>query len=108
MNYLNGNNIAEYLANTPQITFEITERCNLSCVYCGYGKLYSNKDMRKGRELPLDNAITLLQYLQNLWDAGYDTQGDSNIIISFYGGEPLLNMPFIYGCLLYTSDAADD
>lgn len=46
MNYLNGNNIAEYLANTPQITFEITERCNLSCVYCGYGKLYSNKDMR--------------------------------------------------------------
>ena len=28
MNYLNGNNIAEYLANTPQITFEITERCN--------------------------------------------------------------------------------
>ena len=46
MNYLNGNNIAEYLANTPQITFEITERCNLSCVYCGYGKLYSNKDNR--------------------------------------------------------------
>lgn len=29
-------NIKEYLANTPQITFEVTERCNLSCVYCGY------------------------------------------------------------------------
>jgi len=26
------------LANTPQITFEITDACNLNCDYCGYGK----------------------------------------------------------------------
>lgn len=35
---LSADNVLEYLANTPQITFEITERCNLSCIYCGYRK----------------------------------------------------------------------
>lgn len=101
MSYLTGNNIAEYLANTPQITFEITERCNLSCVYCGYGKLYSNKDIRKGGDLSPDNAITFLQYIRNLWDTGYNTQGNSNLIVSFYGGEPLLNMVFIQKIVEY-------
>lgn len=104
MNYLNPYNIAEYLANTPQITFEITERCNLSCIYCGYGKLYSNKDVRQGRELRIKDAIAFLKYLQELWDNGYNTQGTSNLIISFYGGEPLLNMPFIKGVVEYIED----
>lgn len=44
---LSADNILEYLANTPQITFEITERCNLSCLYCGYGKPYANRGERK-------------------------------------------------------------
>lgn len=104
MDNLCGNNIAEYLANTPQITFEITERCNLSCVYCAYGKLYHNRDIRLGRDLPLENAIAFLQYIQKLWDTGYDTQGVSNVTISFYGGEPLLNMPFIQGVVDYVEN----
>ena len=53
-------NIKEYLANTPQITFEITERCNLSCVYCGYGKFYSDKDARYDRMLDTQNAIAFI------------------------------------------------
>jgi hypothetical protein len=26
------------LANSPQVTFEVTDRCGLACGYCGYGK----------------------------------------------------------------------
>lgn len=50
-------------------------------------------------------AITLSQYLQNLWDAGYDTQGNSYIIISFYGGEPLFCglFRFYYFCKIFMS-----
>lgn len=95
MSYLTGSNVIEYLANTPQITFEVTERCNLSCVYCGYGKLYSNKGIRNGRNLALCKATTFLSYIRELWESGYNTQGCSNLIISFYGGEPLLNMSLI-------------
>ena len=92
---LDENNIKEYLANTPQITFEITERCNLSCLYCGYGKLYSNRGDRQGRSLSVTNAITFLDYLKDLWENGVDTQGNAQLIVSFYGGEPLLNIDFI-------------
>lgn len=92
---LDENNIKEYLANTSQITFEITERCNLSCLYCGYGKLYSNRGDRQGRSLSVTNAITFLDYLKDLWENGGDTQGNAQLIVSFYGGEPLLNIDFI-------------
>ena len=29
------------------LIFEVTDRCNLSCEYCGYGKYYNNYDPRK-------------------------------------------------------------
>ncbi len=92
---LTAENIKTYLANTPQITFEITECCNLSCLYCGYGKLYNNKGKRHNRMMPIENAIAFLDYIKKLWDAGYDNRGEGTLVISFYGGEPLLNMSFI-------------
>ncbi len=101
MKYLNALNVVHYLANTPQITFEITERCNLSCIYCGYGKLYNNKDPRSNRDLPIADAISFLNYIKGLWDNGYDTKLETDIHISFYGGEPLLNMPFIRNIIEY-------
>lgn len=32
--------IKMFFVNTPQITFEVTETCNLNCTYCGYGKYF--------------------------------------------------------------------
>ncbi len=45
--------IKNSLANTPQITFEVTDLCNLDCVYCGYGKLYSDHDERTNKNWSL-------------------------------------------------------
>lgn len=94
-------NIKEYLANTPQITFEVTERCNLSCVYCGYGKLYINKGERINRTLDIDQAIAFLNFIKNLWDEGYLTSTDRVLNISFYGGEPLMNFELIQAVIKY-------
>jgi len=88
-------NIKEYFANSPQITFEVTERCNLKCKYCGYGELYGNKSHSHNRDLHVNNAISVLEYIKDLWLRGYDSNGKSNIYISFYGGEPLLNMDVV-------------
>ncbi len=48
--YIRPDMIRKSLANTPQITFEVTDTCNLSYVYCGYGKLYSNHDERTNKK----------------------------------------------------------
>lgn len=98
---LTGINIKEYLANTPQITFEVTEKCNLSCVYCGYGKLYLNKGERHDRSLTIKKALLFLEYLRNLWDEGLLTSIDHVLNISFYGGEPLMNFQLIQAVIGY-------
>lgn len=104
MDYINAEMVKHCLANTPQITFEITEKCNLSCRYCGYGKLYNNKDPRSNRSLKPKDAQAVLMYIKGLWETGYSTTEDDIIYISFYGGEPLLNMDFIKSCVSYIEE----
>jgi len=83
------------LANSQQITFEVTDKCNLKCEYCGYGHFYGNYDSREGTELDIHAAKRLLNYLIKLWNSPLNTSHRKNFYISFYGGEPLLNMKFI-------------
>ncbi len=53
-------NIKEYLkpednevplANTPQITFEVTDACNLKCTYCGGSSTTDNCNADKAGKL---------------------------------------------------------
>lgn len=89
--------IERILANTKIVTFETTDKCNLKCAYCGYGKFYENYDRRENKNLDTKVAKRLLTYLQNLWNSPLNCSHDRNIYIGFYGGEPLLNFPFIKG-----------
>lgn len=99
--YFSANDVKYYFANTPQITFEVTDACNLKCTYCGYGQFYSDYDTRENKRLPVKKAIILLDYLHQLWTSSLNTSINKNIYISFYGGEPLLNMPFIQTIVEY-------
>ena len=93
--YLNSDNIAFLLANLPQLVFEITDECNLQCKYCAYGDLYNNYDNRKGKKLSIEKAARLIDYLVDFWNSNMKVSFQRTIYISFYGGEPLLNMPFV-------------
>jgi uncharacterized protein len=87
--------IAYQLRNLRQITFEVTERCNLKCKYCGYGDFYGNYDTRDTKELPIKKASLFLNYIINYWKENPAISHDKYIYIGFYGGEPLLNMGLI-------------
>lgn len=93
--YLTSKQIELSIANTPQVVFETTDACNLACKYCLYGDLYSTYGDRLNRYLDPANAISLLRYLKTLWDKSRIYSVDKHIFLSFYGGEPLLNMQFI-------------
>ena len=92
------------LSNSPQLTFEITDACNLRCEYCGYGKFYSDYDERKSTRLSPQRAKALLDYLGSLWRSELNVSHNQNVYISFYGGEPLMNVPFIKEIISYVEE----
>lgn len=83
--------VKENIINTKQIVFEVTDSCNLKCTYCALGELYDAVDERIGKKINTHHAINLLKYIFNIKPSCEKTQ----MIIGFYGGEPLLNMDFI-------------
>jgi uncharacterized protein len=83
------------LANLKQVTFEITERCNLICDYCGYGKFYNNYDPRSGKDLDIETAKQVIDYVKKYLESPLNTSLKNKTYIGFYGGEPLLNFPFV-------------
>lgn len=87
--------ILRSIANTRQITFEVTDFCNLACLYCGYGKFYDNYDKRNNSLLSFKKAKTILDYLAKFWNSSLNESHNKKIYISFYGGEPLLNFNLI-------------
>jgi uncharacterized protein len=99
--YLKAEDVEFFLANTPQITFEVTDACNLRCTYCGYGEFYSDYDKRGDKMLPVSKAFRLLDYVNALWNSPKNISYNRNVYISFYGGEPLLNMNFIQKVVEY-------
>ena len=93
--YLSTDDIRYQISNLKQITFEVTDACNLQCKYCAYGELYNDYDNRENKQLSLPAAIKMIDYLAEFWNSEQNMSADHNVYISFYGGEPLLNMPFI-------------
>ena len=100
---LSENNYKQMLVNYPhpQLILNVTEQCNLRCNYCIYSGEYdtfrihsskkmSNEIMRKSIENFFNN-ISEWKFL------------NPNIlpIISFYGGEPLLECEFILEAINY-------
>lgn len=78
--YLKPDDIRKCLANTPQVTFEVTDACNLRCEYCGYGKFYSDYDERKSQMLSTPKVIKIIDFLIDLWNSTFNTS--SNLQLS--------------------------
>jgi uncharacterized protein len=98
---LTAKEVKETLANVGQVVFEVTDACNLKCEYCGYGKFYSNYDRRESKKLSVGTAKNVLNYLVDLMNSPLNRSHDRMIHASFYGGEPLLNFPFIREIVAY-------
>lgn len=89
------------LKHLPQIIFEVTDACNLRCKYCGYADLYEGYDKREDLRFPFIRAKKVIDYFHSLWKNNYVEGAISPFTISFYGGEPLLNVPFIRQVIEY-------
>ena len=95
VNYLKVEDIEKNLINLSQLVFEVTDDCNLSCVYCAFGDLYCDYDRREKKYMRLSEVKRLIDYLAELWENNLTEASVPETCLGFYGGEPLLNMPFI-------------
>lgn len=98
---ITGRHVKENIINLSHLLFEVTDICNLSCKYCGYGELYEGYDPRGRGSLSFKKACNILEFLAKLWK---ENIGDSLIqpfTLSFYGGEPLINMKLIKEIIQY-------
>lgn len=94
-------NIEYNLQHLPQIIFEVTDACNLRCKYCAYADLYDGYDKRENQKLPFHKARLILDYLHEVWRKNYAKDISNPFTVGFYGGEPLLNIPFIKQVMEY-------
>jgi uncharacterized protein len=88
-------NLSTAIANTLCIDIEVTERCNLNCYYCAYGKFYNNIETRKGNDININYAILFLDYIVDFINSSKNTLVNNPIYIGYYGGEPLLNFEVV-------------
>ena len=51
-----------FIAFCDDITFEVTERCNLNCKYCAYGENFEWFDKRGNKDLSFNKVKVLLDY----------------------------------------------
>ncbi len=90
------------LVNNKHVIFEVTDACNLKCKYCVYGELYDKHGPRRNRDMNIRKAKLLIDYMQEYWNSNANKSHETEIRIGFYGGEPLLNFPFIKEIVEYT------
>lgn len=92
---LGEHNVLNSLINLKQLTFEVTDACNLKCKYCGYGDFYETHGKREDKFLKFEVAKRIIDYLYDLWTHHKGTSCPRKVVFGFYGGEPLMNMTLI-------------
>jgi uncharacterized protein len=80
--------VKKHIIQTRQIVFEATDNCNLNCSYCSLGELYE-LGKRDHKNININYAINFLKYIFDL------KTEKTKLTISFFGGEPLININFI-------------
>jgi len=78
-----------------QLILNVTEACNFRCSYCVYGQQGAYRRGHSGRNMIWDVARRAIdEFLESCRDS-------KTKVISFYGGEPLLNIQLIRDCVSY-------
>jgi len=94
------NEIIDTLKNAlTHLTLEVTQQCNLRCLYCSYSGTFYYKRCHNQRDMDFAIAKKAIDFFLN------HSNESENIFISFYGGEPLLNYSLIKKCVEYINEA---
>ena len=80
------------------VTLELTERCNLRCKYCIYQDYNAAYRGYGNRDMTFDTAKKAIDLLIK---HSAELKPDKKLIVTFYGGEPLIQFDLIKQCVKY-------
>lgn len=94
----------EYLyQRCSQVIFELTTNCQLSCVYCTAGELYTGFNKEAKTVMTKEIALCFLHDRLSRWNNLNTGDKEEIYYISFYGGEPLLNFDVMSAIVDYVN-----
>lgn len=77
---------------TRQLILSVTDDCNLRCKYCIYSDTYQLTKNKSNKYMTIEIAQKAIDYFYNLIKNQLIKNPRKKIGITFYGGEPLMNM----------------
>lgn len=81
--------------HTSSLILQVTQNCNFSCRYCTFANNSQTGRIHSKKAMTIDTARKSIDFFsQHCSDC-------SEVAISFYGGEPLLNFSLIKYCVEY-------
>ncbi len=86
----------------------LTENCNMRCQYCALSETYPLNRVRTGRKMSFDTARRAVDWYMALIAPQFERNPRKRFGLSFYGGEPMLNMPLMKQVLEYCRDTYPD
>lgn len=75
-----------------QLILEITNACNMRCRYCIYSEYYPQTRTHGSEMMSLETAQKAVDYFFDNYEIAYRRNPTKHPMISFYGGEPLLDL----------------
>ncbi|AWB45570.1 Cys-rich peptide radical SAM maturase CcpM [Paenibacillus sp. CAA11] len=87
-------NILEH--ELSRICLQVTQNCNLRCKYCVFSGSYVNR-VHNNKRMDWETAKRALDFLYE-----HSGESDKEVMIGFYGGEPLLEFDLIQKCVEYS------
>jgi len=91
-----------YIRNASfELLLVLTENCNLRCGYCALSKVYPLSRARSTRKMSAETARRAIDWYAALVRPQMRRNPRKRFGLSFYGGEPMMNMPVLRAALEY-------
>lgn len=96
------NNLCHLAENCmSQLILQVTQQCNLRCDYCTYSGKYFNR-AHSSKRMTFETAKQAIDFF-------ISRAGESkDLVVGFYGGEPLLEFELIRECVNYCNEISGD
>lgn len=92
------------LANCKSLVLQLTQDCNLRCKYCSYNGKYKSKRTHNNKKMDLNSAKKAVDLFLNHISTSIYRTSRQPVIISFYGGEALLEYVTLQEIIRYINE----